>query len=239
MWLIKLHQKYLFNKINILIISFVILLSFIIGIIIINPFLNDATSWMYRFSINSNFNQAYLIFLKIIMILISSYLFCMNFSKTGDNYSVIITCKTSKNKYFLSKIVVINKMLLLFIMIFLINYNIVGFIFSRWFIFDISILIQFMEVYIISLCYGYLSIILIRLFKNLYVLLLPISLYILSEILIEYLNLSFFVKIIEIFLPTTHIINDKVTSVYGILHLIILSSFYLLFSGIFYIRIKE
>lgn len=239
MWLLKLHQKYLFNKVNLIIILFVMILSIVLGVILINPVMSDNIEWMYRDALKSNFEQSYLVFLKIIMILISSYLYCLYFSNIGDNYSIILICKTSKEKYFITKVFVINLMLLLFVIIFFVNYILIGFAFSKWFVVDYQMVKSFLMIFVISICYGYLSVIFIKILNSLYVVLIPFGLYLVSEIIIDFVNTSNIVRIIEMFLPTTLVINDRVDLVYGIFHLIFLSVLYFVFSFITYIKVKE
>ena len=239
MWIIKLHQKYLFNKINLIILFVLMVLSIILGIILINPFMSDNIRWMYRGAFRSNFEQSYLVFLKILIVLFSSYLYTICFSNTSDNYSIILVSKITKAKYFITKVLSINLMLLITIMIFLINYVIIGYFFSTWFYFELRILKNFFNIYLIGLCYGYLSIILIRSIKSIYIVLISFSLYLLSEILIDYVNINIMVKLLEVFFPTTYIINDSTELVYGSLHLFILSFLYFVFSFIIYKKIKE
>ena len=61
----------------------------------------------------------------------------------------------------------------------------IGTVFNRWYILNLNIITHYFEIYLISMTYGILSLMSIRLLKSLYAVILPFSLYILSEVLAE------------------------------------------------------
>lgn len=94
----QLHRKYLFSKINVIITTILIGITILFSIAIIEPFKDSSVRWMNRFYITNNFEQAYITFVKIIMIFFSCYLFSSCFSKNNDNYYIILIDNISKSK---------------------------------------------------------------------------------------------------------------------------------------------
>lgn len=237
--LMRLHRNYLFNKINVIIIGVVILISIFLSFVLINPFETNIDKWNERLISMQSYEQSYLLFAKILMVLLSSYLFGIYFSKQGDDYSLVLTCKVSKNKYLISKILTISLTIFFILFMIILFHLFIGTIFNRWYIIDLNIITHYFEIYLISMVYGILSLISIRLLKSLYAVIIPFSLYILSEVLVDYNTTSKMVKIIEMFFPTTHLSNGNIVLLYGIVHLIILNVFYFLISYFVYIKYKE
>lgn len=207
--LIKLHRKYLFNKINLIIIGLIILLAVVLSTILINPSLNKVDSWILRQSLFSNYKQTYLMFVKIIMILLSCYLFTIHFSKNNDEYKVLLLTIISKRKYFFTKIVTIILLDIIVLMILFTNYILIGRIWNNWFIVKIDIIILFIKILLLSIIYGLISLSLITTFKNIYSLLLSFSLFFFSEILIDFED-NKIVELVSLLIPTVNLENDSI-----------------------------
>ena len=237
--LMRLHRNYLFNKINIIIIGIVILISMFLSFILVKPFETNIEKWNERLISMQSYEQSYLLFVKILMVLLSSYLFGIYFSKQGDDYSLVLTCKVSKNKYLISKILTISLTIFFILFVIILCHLFIGTVFNKWYIFNLNIITHYFEIYLISMTYGILSLISIRLLKSLYAVIIPFSLYILSEVLVDYNMSSKLVKFIEMFFPTTHLANGNIVLLYGIIHLIILNIFYFIISYFVYIKYKE
>ena len=237
--LMRLHKNYLFNKINIIIIGIVILISMFLSFVLVKPFETNIEKWNERLISMQSYEQSYLLFVKILMVLLSSYLFGIYFSKQGDDYSLVLTCKVSKNKYLISKILTISLTIFFILFIVILCHLFIGTVFNRWYIFNLNVITHYFEIYLISMTYGILSLISIRLLKSLYAVIIPFSLYILSEVLVDYSTTSKLVKIVEMFFPTTHLSNGNIVLLYGIVHLVILNIFYFIISYFVYIKYKE
>lgn len=237
--LMRLHKNYLFNKINIIIIGIVILISIFLSFVLVKPFETNIDKWNERLISMQSYEQSYLLFVKILMVLLSSYLFGIYFSKQGDDYSLVLTCKVSKNKYLISKILTISLTIFFILFVIILFHLFIGTVFNRWYILNLNIITHYFEIYLISMTYGILSLISIRLLKSLYAVIIPFSLYILSEVLVDYNMSSKLVKFIEMFFPTTHLTNGNIVLLYGIIHLIILNIFYFIISYFVYIKYKE
>ena len=126
----KLHRKYLFSKINVIITSILIIIIIIFSVSIIEPFKDSSIRWMNRFYITNNFEQAYLTFVKFIIIFYSCYLFSSCFSKNNDNYYIILINNISKSKYLISKIFTIEMKLLEILVMILFNYILINYLFN-------------------------------------------------------------------------------------------------------------
>lgn len=237
--LMRLHKNYLFNKINIIIIGIVILISMFLSFVLVKPFETNIEKWNERLISMQSYEQSYLLFVKILMVLLSSYLFGIYFSKQGDDYSLVLTCKVSKNKYLISKILTISLTIFFILFIVILCHLFIGTVFNRWYIFNLNVITHYFEIYLISMTYGILSLISIRLLKSLYAVIIPFSLYILSEVLVDYSTTSKLVKIVEMFFPTTHLSNGNIVLLYGIVHLVFLNIFYFIISYFVYIKYKE
>lgn len=237
--LMRLHKNYLFNKINIIIIGIVILISIFLSFVLVKPFETNIDKWNERLISMQSYEQSYLLFVKILMVLLSSYLFGIYFSKQGDDYSLVLTCKVSKNKYLISKILTISLTIFFILFVIILCHLFIGTVFNRWYILNLNIITHYFEIYLISMTYGILSLISIRLLKSLYAVIIPFSLYILSEVLVDYNMSSKLVKFIEMFFPTTHLTNGNIVLLYGIIHLVILNIFYFIISYFVYIKYKE
>ncbi len=235
MRLITLHRKYLLNKINIIVIIFLLLMAIFLAFSVIEPFTDQYSRWTNRLAIEENYEQSYLTFTKIILVIFSCYLFGIAFGKNGDSYAIIITCTINKTKYFITKIISLWLIFTFISLYFLVNYHIIGFIFNDWHIIKMATIKKFVDLYLVSLIYGFLSIILMRLFNSPYTIILTIGLYLASEIILE-ASPSMLAKGINIFFPTTYNAKDGLTLLYGKLHLIVLGLSYLLLSYATYLK---
>ena len=220
----KLHRKYLFSKINVIITSILIIIIIIFSVSIIEPFKDSSIRWMNRFYITNNFEQAYLTFVKFIIIFYSCYLFSSCFSKNNDNYYIILINNISKSKYLISKIFTIEMKLLEILVMILFNYILINYLFNQWYIIEISII------------YGLLSLILIKIINIIYSSIISLGFYLISEILIDYEISSKIISIIQLFFPTTYLKDNNLFLKYGILHLISLIVLYFLVAYLLYLK---
>ena len=232
----KLHRKYLFSKINVIITSILIIIIIIFSVSIIEPFKDSSIMLMNRFYITNNFEQAYLTFVKFIIIFYSCYLFSSCFSKNNDNYYIILINNISKSKYLISKIFTIEMKLLEILVMILFNYILINYLFNQWYIIEISIFKSFGIIYILSIIYGLLSLILIKIINIIYSSIISLGFYLISEILIDYEISSKIISIIQLFFPTTYLKDNNLFLKYGILHLISLIVLYFLVAYLLYLK---
>ena len=237
--LMRLHKNYLFNKVNIIIIGIVLLIAIFLSFILINPFESNIDKWNDRLISSQSYEQSYLLFVKILMVLLSSYLFGIYFSKVGDDYSIVLTCNVNKNKYLISKVLTISLTIFIILFLIMLCHMFIGVVFNKWYILESSVINRYLEIYLICMIYGMQSIISIRLLKSLYAVMIPFAMYILSEVLVDYNSTSKIVNIVEMFFPTTHLANGNIVLFYGMIHLVVLNIFYFIISYFVYIKYKE
>ena len=60
--LMRLHKNYLFNKINIIIIGIVILISIFLSFVLVKPFETNIDKWNERLISMQSYEQSYLLF---------------------------------------------------------------------------------------------------------------------------------------------------------------------------------
>lgn len=237
--LLRLHGNYLLNKINIIIIGIVIFIGSMLALILIKPFETETSRWITRLISVQNYEQSFIIFVKILMVLLSSYLFGIYFSKSGDDYCTLLTGSINKNKYTISKIITIS-LTIFFVLFSIVFFHIlIGTVFNKWYVASIDIIKHYLEIYMISLSYGFLSIIFIRLFKSIYAAMLPFCLYLVSEVLVDFGTNNIIVRIVGLFFPTTFLNDGNIVLLYGMIHLLIINLLYMLVSYFIYINCKE
>ncbi len=225
--MIQLHRKYLFNKTNIIIIVAIILLTILLNIIIVNPFIKSIDVWMIREEKMLEFINSNILFTKMITILLSIYLYGITFTKNYDNYHILLITRITIKKYFLSKVFMLTlEILKLIILFFLINLWI-GIYFTKWYYIKIDFIIEYIKIFLLSITYGLLSLIFTRVIKNIYSVLLITANYVFSEIVISETNNSFFINYIQLFLPTTILNANDYKLHFGIYHLLLLIHLYL------------
>lgn len=232
----QLHRKYLFSKINVIITTILIGITILFSIAIIEPFKDSSVRWMNRFYITNNFEQAYITFVKIIMIFFSCYLFSSCFSKNNDNYYIILIDNISKSKYLISKVVTIKIKILEILVIILFIYIVINYVFNQWYIINISIFKSFGIIYLLVNIYGLVSLILIKVINTIYSVMISLGFYLISEILIDYEVSSQMISIIQLFFPTTYLKDNDLFLKYGIFHLMILMALYFFIGYLFYLK---
>lgn len=237
--LMRLHRNYLLSKINILIIGVVIFMAIILSFVLVNPFESSNERWLERFISIQNYEQSYLMFVKILMVLLSSYLFGIYFSKSGDDYSLLLTCSIDKKRYVVSKILTLLVTIFAITCFVLFFHVAIGVFFNKWYSAQLSTIYQFMDIYLISIAYGFLSIIGIRLLKSIYAVIIPFSFYLVTEVLADYGINHPVVKITGLFFPTTYLSNGNIVLLYGIIHLVLVDVIYLMISFFVYLYHKE
>ena len=151
-------------------------------------------------------------------------------------YYIILINNISKSKYLISKIFTIEMKLLEILVMILFNYILINYLFNQWYIIEISIFKSFGIIYILSIIYGLLSLILIKIINIIYSSIISLGFYLISEILIDYEISSKIISIIQLFFPTTYLKDNNLFLKYGILHLISLIVLYFLVAYLLYLK---
>lgn len=210
--LIILHIKYHFSKYNI--ISFICLLigTFILSLSTSKWTLSYNEQMLYASTIKANSDYLMMAVLKLIIILISSYIFSSFKSNT-----LILLIKTNKLKFYVSKH--ISNILIITLVSFGIYfvYNVVGLIFTKWYYFDLWILKEYILLIIKSIIVGLICECLSYILKGRFIFILVYFIYLVLENLISD-NILF--QVINTFFPV--LINKQV----GIIQLLLLYYLY-------------
>ncbi len=123
---------------------------------------------------------------KFVIIVYSIFLFGYSFTSKLDQYIVIfIAAGISRYKIIITKLIALCIVVLIVCYFSYFQYVCVGFIFYKEFIFDIKYLESFISLLLLALYYGFFSLLLMQIFDNIYVIIIPFALMNLSEIINE------------------------------------------------------
>lgn len=232
--LMKLHQKYILNKVNKIILIIIVSTFVLLEFFLLKP-LSRNDNWMQKSELLENYENYSITFIKSVTIIFVTYLYGIYFNKNTDNYRLIISQKVRIEKFYFTKILVAMFLIAIYMALILLIHITMGYYLVNWYHLNNYILKYFLEIYLIANVYGFISLITMRIFKTLYAILIPIVLYFASEIITD-INLgnalnSFF----ELILPTSF--NDVNSSLfYHIMALILIGCTYLEFGYLVYIH---
>ena len=225
----RIHRKYLFSKINVIIILSIILIACICYLFTIDLSYNTYEQWLNRNEVWINFHNTTLFVGKFIGIILAAYIMGTGFASNIDGYNVLFL-RNKKNRigFFISKTITINIIVFLIIEII----GMVGLIiissFSSWFNYFKELFSLFFNLAFLSLVYGNISIILILIFKTTLVVVIPLVLFVMIEVLID----QSFINYLLVFIPTIHLESNLYTTI----HLITLIVIYNFISCIIYYK---
>lgn len=189
--LFKLHLKYFYNKVNIIILSILIMICIIALVVISRIFKPYSYRFMNQYEIVINYQIMTINLTKIIFPLFTCYLFGSSFLKINDDYRLImLKNRKDRIKYFLSKLVVLSLIVLIFSLIINSIYLLLGYLgipnFTKYGIMNLT----FLKVYFISLIYGLLSLLIVLISDHSLGYLLMMISYIIIQIMGDTLTLN-------------------------------------------------
>lgn len=173
--LIKCHFYYLMNKL--MIVVFLLTIAAVIFFSLFTVLSFDERTLPYMLS--SDYYLSIYEVIKLVMFILVIFLFGYSFILSNDGYNAIIIGKDiSRTKYFISKTIVLF-LVFSFIYIAIIAFSIViGLAFDVFF--SKTMLKSFIFLYILLMIYGELSIILVLVFDNIYIVFITIPLSLIS-----------------------------------------------------------
>lgn len=197
--LILLHFRYCFSKRNLLL----IVLSFIIvQIITIFTYLtNKNLNMIDSLKLDLTWQNVFAL-IKIIYGVIGIFLFgnfCLN---ENDEYRYLLINKTTKTKYYLAKIIMLDLLIIIILLFNLFCFSIFGIIFNSSFVFNLHYLLSYFYLYLIIVIYANLGVVFIRLSGSIMAIIITLVLYFVS-------SMEFDLKILKIFLPSLEF--DKIS----------------------------
>lgn len=237
--MIRLHQKYIFNKLNSRIICSIMLISIFFQFVIVFSFEDSNLLTFTKIETLDYYVHSSITFTKMMMILWSIYLFGFSFSKYGDNYRVLIITKTNQKIYFISKVMVlIMEILKCILFLFFIHFWI-GSFFTKWYVLKLNVFIEYVNIFLLSCIYGLISLIIVCLFKSIYSIFLSTSVYLLSEMLASGDINQKMIGMIQLFFPTEWNMGGKDQLYFGHLHIFLLCMLYIMLSDLIYCCKKD
>lgn len=171
------------------------ILSLISAIIIANDeFLVSMVNLMY-------FSSSFFI-TKMIGIFLSCFLLSYCFLKKNDEYSVILlTSGVEKSKSFISKILIIYIIIFLYYFIVFLFFVLIGYTFTNKFVFSQIYLTSYIRLYVLSFYYGMVSLVLVQIINNIYVIIMTFSIFLVGSIINEEVKENSLKVLYNIFFP--------------------------------------
>lgn len=226
--LLKLHRNYLFSKKNtilIIVLLFVLVLGFLWSLKITD---NQNHQILFSEDYQKSCEYQTLTIVRVMSVLLSSYLFCHCFIK-NNGYSVILNIR--RTYFFITKIMTIGWVMFVIILFLLLTYIFEASIFTKWYFFDYHLIINFLKIYELSLIYGFLTFFISYLFNSSFGFCLVFGIFMTMEIIKESnVNLNF----LKILFPIIEKSNNTIASLSSHIHLIVLCFFYFLLSIVVY-----
>ncbi len=219
----SLHRKYLLSKINCFIIIFITFVTFMGYFVLFNPFTKLKMELLNKQETIHSAIENVVFINKFIGVIVGSFLFGNSFSLQQDSYNVLfLRTKKDRIEFYLTKILSISFIIFLITVILSFsNMLLVSYKVNFFTSFIDLILINF-DSFLLTLVYGVLSLLLIVFFKTQLVLLIPLIVFIISEVL----SINF----LKIYFPTL----SNIITLDGIFHKVILFVFYSFLGGIVY-----
>lgn len=217
----KLHLKYIFSKINYLIILSLISLITFIMLFNARVFTSKLDRWLDEIYILINYQTSFQLIIKLISIILACFLFGSSFSNQNDQYAILTKDFTiHRFNFILTKLLVLSFTICLFLLITFLIYELIGVIFIDSFFFSYKDLLLLGSLLLISLSYGFLTSILTILFHNQLMIILTYGLYLTSEIISS--KKALIIKGITLFFPSLIINEDKLIISNGIIPVVLL-----------------
>ncbi len=233
MKLVRLHQKYLFNKRNLIIMAIIIVIIIAAFTVIIIPI--NRHQYTKAFA-NDNYFYNSILVIKMLIPLFACFIMAMGFTKNDDSYRVLCINNTnSRTKYLITKVIsTLIPVTIVGIIAFFI-YITLGFILTNWFFFSFLQWLVWLRIMLMSYLYGAIAILTILIFQNPFALIIPCISYIMSEMLVTIsLDAS---KLIAFIFPNLLEFNNTFIFRYTSMQVVIMMLIYLTIGVIVYQRI--
>lgn len=171
--LFKCHFAYLLNRKSILI--FIIVNAFVILYFYSNKDCQPTSNF-------ENYYQTAIIMIKVSFSFITIYLLAISIYKQNDYYIFyLLTSNISRSQYIISKLLLILFIVFIDFCLLLIAFLYIGFLFNPGFYFKAMFLWGFLATYFIVIIYGLYAMLLMQLFQNFFVIVIPFMLLIMTN----------------------------------------------------------
>lgn len=240
----KIHQKYLINKVNIIVISLLIVLFCVLALISIKDF-TIAKNFFYSDNIIKDLLDNILIYTKIVLIPFICFFFGNSFTKDQDDYHVLFpSYYKHKKRYYISKLLLLAFVCFIIEYISFFIFSISSSLSSSWYTTSNSLREFYFNVYLVCIVYGLISIICSICIPSTLSSFLPIGLYIIGEIikdipLFNNLYTYYYLLIPTIEMPLSLSVSNVMFTYYGELHLLLIILLYGVISLILFEKRKS
>lgn len=184
--MIRLHYKYIYNKIiNILVIILIVLFSlyFLYEVDFLSEF---KTRWFNQYELYQSYSYNSIFIIKLIIPVIAIYLFSISFMDYYDGYKqIILKNRNDRILYFITKLLVIIYILFIVIFVLYLLFTLIGYLYIPNFLFYKVNIIPFINIFITSIIFGLISQIFVQLYNNHLSYILVIILYILLQMITD------------------------------------------------------
>lgn len=229
--MINLHRKYLFSKINLVVVIIIMFIISSVFVFSIKINWNQEYRWLYRNYCTENYLQNMIFTIKFIGIIFSCYLMGSSFTNSNDGYAILfIRFRKDRIKYFFSKflsLIIVDSCLIG--MIFIVG-TFILYSFCQWYDnYRMLIAIAF-NIITINIVYGLLSVIGTLLLKASFSFIIPFAIFLGIEIMIDLFGDSNYFMLFKTFFPTIVFGKEYYFQIFNILLIIL----YGLIGGIIY-----
>lgn len=187
--LIKCHYFQIISKITLCSLFFIIILLMIEKILIAISLDYKQTSELRSLTFLFSVFETE----KIFSIILFVFIFGASFNSNQDSYrSFILTNKISRNEYFITKYITIVFVLFIYTLILLLSTLVISCLYNI--IISINFIYSYLSLFLLNCYYGLFSILLIQLFNNYYLVIIPFIIYILINTL-DYYDLYTYISV--------------------------------------------
>ena len=179
--LMKLHYVYLFSRKNII----AIIVCFLIALgISLYSWLDNATLALPSEQVIELSWQSIFTFDKLIIHIVAIFImgnFCL--PENDQYYCLFIFRNTSRNKFFLIKMLVLTMIIVLFVGLLILTFMISGYTLNHYFVMSWSYLKAFIYCLVASLSFGYLTVCLVKLFPTVMSIIISVIAFLASDVM--------------------------------------------------------
>lgn len=220
MKIVKIHRKYLINKINVLLFIFIVFVKILICFLSINR-LKLEYNWFEGKIASTSYLETNLMYYKLVVINLICFIWGNSFTKNANSYHLLVTgYQRLKFKYILSKLLMLIIITVSLILISFYLMSLIGVICCNFISIDKIILELFINVLLICIIYGLLSSVFSILINNQYACFLSSGIFVLCELISDSFN---DIKLFYVFFPGLALNYDLC---FGMIHLLFISIIY-------------
>lgn len=224
---LKLHQKYILNKMNLIILGLLIVINILISIISINN-LNAKDLFFNIENATNTYLENGLMLFKLIIISILCFVWGTSFTIDNEAYHILVNnYNQNKVKYFLSKIGILCIVSFIVIFLIFITSSLFGIKYTYFYENNSVTLNLYMSYILLIYIYGFLSITFTLIIPSNFASFISVGLFVFGEIAGSNIDNDKILDCYYLLFPTLNLAFDNVSR-YGLIHLVLLCVIYFL-----------